>query len=161
MKPTKSRPSSPHRPKQRPTEPQLPTARPLPSRDVRPNRLPPRRPAPNPAGSCLRLLEEDRWSALVARHSPRLRASIRAALWRAGIEPRPEDVEEIVQETYCRLLVCGRLSSERGEGSELAGFLAKMGERLAFDRVRRERVSSGFAGKRNPAGRDQAIFWYC
>ena len=147
MKPRKSEPKSPRRPQQHPTEPQLPNSRPLPPRDLRPNRPPFCRPVPSPAGPCRRLLEEDRWNALVARHSPRLRASIRAALWRAGIEPRREDVEEIVQDSYCRLLACGRLSSERGEESGLAGFLARVGERLAFDRVRRERAAKRGFGK--------------
>ncbi len=147
MKPTKSRTSSPKSPKQRPTEPQLPSARSLPPRDVRPNRLPLRRPVPSPASPCRRLLEEERWKALVARHSPRLCASIRGALRRAGIEPQTEDVEEIAQESYYRLLASGRLEPERGGELGLSAFLARVGERLAFDTVRRDRAAKRGFGK--------------
>jgi DNA-directed RNA polymerase specialized sigma24 family protein len=101
---------------------------------------------PSPAGPCRRLLEEERWNALVARHSPRLRASIRGALRRAGIEPQCEDVEEIAQESYCRLLACGRLEPERGGELGLSGFLARVGERLAFDSVRRDRAAKRGSG---------------
>jgi len=102
---------------------------------------------PNPAGPCRRLLEEERWSALVARHSPRLQASIRGALRRAGVEPQIEDVEELAQESYCRLLISGRLAPERGGEIGLSAFLARVGERVAFDRVRGERTAKRGFGK--------------
>lgn len=92
-------------------------------------------------------LDEDRWNHLIARHTPRLRGSILGALRRAGVEPKQEDVEEIVQETYCRLLACDRSSDEYREDWRLSGFLAKVGERLAFDRVRRERAAKRGFGR--------------
>lgn len=160
MKPKKSRPSAKkHSDQPRPNpprsnEPQLPPSRPLlpsrPRRDARPDRFPlrrPLRPNPSPPEPCRRLLEEERWNALVARHSPRLLKSIRCALRRAGVEPQIEDVEELAQESYCRLLSCGRLAPEKGGESGLSAFLARVGERVAFDRVRRERASKRGFGK--------------
>jgi DNA-directed RNA polymerase specialized sigma24 family protein len=94
-----------------------------------------------------KLLEEERWSALVARHSPRLCASIRGALRRAGVEPQIEDVEELAQESYCRLLTSGRLAPERGGETGLSAFIARVGERVAFDRVRSERTAKRGFGK--------------
>lgn len=97
--------------------------------------------------SSKKLLEEERWSTLVARHSPRLRASIRGALRRAGVEPQIEDVEELAQESYYRLLACGRLAPERGGETGLSAYLARVGERVAFDRVRSERAAKRGFGK--------------
>ncbi len=94
-----------------------------------------------------KLLEEERMRALVARHSPRLCASIRGALRRAGVEPQIEDVEELVQESYCRLLSSGRLAPEQGDEKGLSAFIARVGERVAFDRVRSERTAKRGFGK--------------
>ncbi len=146
MKPTRS-PKSPEGPK-RPTAAPSPAARPLlPSKEVRPERPAPRRPVSAPQSPCRRLAEEALWNGLVERHSPRLHASIRRALRRAGVEPLIEDVEELAQESFCRLLVCGRVAPENGGEFRLSAYLARVGERLAFDRVRSERTAKRGFGR--------------
>ncbi len=154
MKPTKPEAPSAKSSRRTPTQPSSPS--PTSGRSSSPVASParldrglphrPRRPTP-----CPRLAErdatEERWRALVERHSPRLRASIHRALRRAGVEPKSEDVEEIAQESYCRLLVCGRLAPENGGERGLSGFLARVGERLAFDAVRKERALKRGCGR--------------
>ncbi len=120
------------------------------SRPSSPSKSPnksPNRSSANKKSPERRLAEEARWNALVERHSPRLHASIRGALRRAGIEPQREDVEELAQESYCRLLASGRLAPEKGGDLGLSGFLARVGERVAFDRVRSERAAKRGFGK--------------
>jgi DNA-directed RNA polymerase specialized sigma24 family protein len=57
----------------------------------------------------------------------------------AGVRPRPELIDEVVQEVYCRLLAAGgrRLRGCRaGSEPELAAFLGRMAERVALDALR-------------------------
>ncbi|HXU46905.1 MAG TPA: sigma-70 family RNA polymerase sigma factor [Thermoanaerobaculia bacterium] len=81
------------------------------------------------------------WEAILVSNTPRLRAAIRRALERAGASPRPEDMEELVQESFCRLLDGGRLGACRGGEITLAKYVARLGERVALDRLRGTRTS--------------------
>lgn len=82
---------------------------------------------------------EAQWEELVRCHGERLGIRIRYILRKGGIEPRPEWVEEMVQEVYCRLLTHG---SERLDHCLLhsetlpAGYLERIAERVAIDELR-------------------------
>src|SRR5436305_12142219 len=49
------------------------------------------------------------WEELVGRYGHRLRGQVRWWLLRAGLRPEPDQVEDRVQEAYCRLLLGGTL----------------------------------------------------
>jgi RNA polymerase sigma factor (sigma-70 family) len=76
---------------------------------------------------------------LVDRHAAGLRRRVRRTLAGAGARVRAEQVEEVVQEVYCRLLAGeGRRLRGCRAGSEraLAAYLGRMAERVALDHLR-------------------------
>jgi DNA-directed RNA polymerase specialized sigma24 family protein len=86
---------------------------------------------------------EAAWEMLVRRYGAGIGARVRRSLRRAGVRPRGEHVEEIVQEVYCRLLADGswRLRQCRATSQHQVGaFLGKVAERVALDHVRAARA---------------------
>jgi RNA polymerase sigma factor (sigma-70 family) len=91
-----------------------------------------------------RCAEESRerdWELLVARVDARLRRLVRGHLWRQGdVLPSREDVEELTQEIYCRLLHNGRRALRgcraRTPG-ELWCYLDRVCSSVVVDRHRR------------------------
>jgi RNA polymerase sigma factor (sigma-70 family) len=87
----------------------------------------------------------------VARHSGRLAAVARRALARCGLAAAPEDVEDVVQEVWCRLVE--RWGPRPGRGV-LAGdkgmfsYLASTTRNVAVDRARSQRAVK--RGRRAP-----------
>ena len=92
-------------------------------------------------------LGERGWTALVERHGAGLRRRVRQTLAGAGARVRAEQVEEMVQEVYCRLLAAGgrRLAACRAAAGErtLAAYLGRVAERVVLDQLR-----TAGAGKR-------------
>ncbi|HLX06998.1 MAG TPA: sigma-70 family RNA polymerase sigma factor [Thermoanaerobaculia bacterium] len=86
---------------------------------------------------------EAAWERLVARYGPALKARVGSVLRRAGVQPRGDQVEEIVQEVYCRLLAAGgrrlRRCRATSEG-QVAAFLGRVAERVALDQLRAARA---------------------
>lgn len=83
------------------------------------------------------------WEDLVRRYGGRLYGRIQHALHGAGVRPDPEQVCEILQEVYCRLLADGarRLRQFRGwQEKNLTGYLLRVAERVTVDVVRRDRA---------------------
>ncbi len=79
------------------------------------------------------------WALLVERHGAGLRRRVRRTLAAAGARVRAEQVEEVVQEVYCRLLAAEgrRLRGCRaGNEQELAAYLGRVAERVALDHLR-------------------------
>ncbi|MCP3963294.1 MAG: sigma-70 family RNA polymerase sigma factor [bacterium] len=85
---------------------------------------------------CLAGNAADDWREFVGRHGWRLRKAIRFSAKRCGFAPRRADMEELVQELYCRLLSSrhGRFRG-RSEG-ELWRYLARVSQSLIVDRRR-------------------------
>lgn len=82
---------------------------------------------------------QEGWDQVVGRHGARVEASVRGALLRAGLQPAGEQVEELVQDFYCRLLDAGsrRLQACRGQSpEELSAYLSRVAERVVFDDLR-------------------------
>jgi DNA-directed RNA polymerase specialized sigma24 family protein len=86
---------------------------------------------------------EAAWETLIRRYAAGIEARVRRALRRAGVRPRGEQIEEIVQEVYCRLLADGswRLRQCRATSQyQIGAFLGKVAERVALDHVRAARA---------------------
>lgn len=82
---------------------------------------------------------EDRWSELIRRYRPLLRRVIRHTLKLGRVPVRSEDVDELVQETLCRLYENRRGAwlrfRHRGEWTWRA-YLTRIARNVAWDRVR-------------------------
>jgi DNA-directed RNA polymerase specialized sigma24 family protein len=86
---------------------------------------------------------ETAWEELIGRYGSRLRARVGSVLRRSGVLPRHEQVDEIVQEVYCRLLARGgsRLRDCRATSeSQVGAFLGRVAERVALDQLRAARA---------------------
>ncbi len=92
------------------------------------------------------------WSRFIERFGVRLTMGVRRAFRRAGILPNPVDIEDLLQEVYCKLLARGGrvLRNCRGrDGSEVSAYLGRVAESVVLDHLR-----AGAADKR---GKDLVI----
>ncbi|MGH9379144.1 MAG: RNA polymerase sigma factor [Thermoanaerobaculia bacterium] len=88
---------------------------------------------------CARVSEPGAWSAFVDRFGRRLAAGVSSAFRRAGFACPPEELDDVVQEVYCRLLRRGRaaLRACRGrEECEIDAYLFRLAQRVALDHLR-------------------------
>jgi DNA-directed RNA polymerase specialized sigma24 family protein len=97
------------------------------------------------AGLCFTSTSEPEtaWEELIGRYGAGLKARVGNVLRRSGVRPRREQVEEIVQEVYCRLLAGGsrRLKRCRATNeSQVGAFLGRVAERVALDQLRAARA---------------------
>lgn len=79
------------------------------------------------------------WQELAERFRDRLEAGVRRALRRAGNAEREDQIEDLLQEVYCRLLERDRRVLTRFRGSsdgEAACYLARVAESVTFDALR-------------------------
>lgn len=89
---------------------------------------------------------------LVRRYGSYLRRAVYRALQAAGVRMRrgePEQVDELMQEVYCRIFAAEGRCLQRcraGSAGQVAAFLARVAERVVFDHLRR-----GSAEKRGRA----------
>lgn len=86
---------------------------------------------------------EAAWEDLIGRYGAGLKARVGSVLRRSGIRPRREQIEEIVQEVYCRLLAGGgrRLKRCRATSeSQVGAYLGRVAERVALDQLRAARA---------------------
>jgi hypothetical protein len=82
---------------------------------------------------------ETDWGRVVGRREALLRWRVRRALIRSGLEARPELIEEILQEVYCRIFENGAARLRRcrnGVAGALESYLGTLAERVAYDQVR-------------------------
>ncbi len=87
---------------------------------------------------CLERRNAKEWREFHRRYHPKVRGAIRRAFIRGGSVLREPDLEEIVQDFYCRLLVSGRRFRGRSE-SELWSYLGALARNLALDHRRAAR----------------------
>ncbi|HEX4964962.1 MAG TPA: sigma-70 family RNA polymerase sigma factor [Thermoanaerobaculia bacterium] len=84
-------------------------------------------------------LYEGSWEELVSRYGRQLRALVAWSLLRAGQRPEPDQVEDRVQEVYCRLLVGGTVLLRRfrrwGDG-RVVQYLARTAQGVVCDELR-------------------------
>ena len=90
---------------------------------------------------CAQDPETRQWVAFEQFFKPRLVAGITRALWRSHRDAHRGLVEELIQETYCRLLARDRrvLKAFKGESDgEACSYLMRIAESITFDRLRAE-----------------------
>lgn len=79
------------------------------------------------------------WEDLIHSYGPLVRGRVHRSLRDAGVQPEPEQVEERVQEVYCRLLMGGsrrlRLLRRWSEG-QVVTYLARVAQRVVCDELR-------------------------
>lgn len=79
------------------------------------------------------------WSRFIERFGTRLTMGVRRAFRRAGIFPSPADIEDLLQEVYCKLLERGGrvLRNCRGRhGKEVRAYLGRVAESVVLDYLR-------------------------
>lgn len=76
------------------------------------------------------------FEGVVHRHDNRVRNRIQWMLCRFGLPDRPELVDEIVQEVYCRVLSRGRGRLGRRTETQLIAYLGLAAERAVIDFIR-------------------------
>jgi RNA polymerase sigma factor (sigma-70 family) len=84
------------------------------------------------------------WHEFLVRYGWSLAATVRRALGRVGLAARPELQEDLLQETYCRLLADDRrrLGNCRGEDDRaVAGYLCRIAENVVRDHLRRRKAT--------------------
>ncbi len=83
--------------------------------------------------------EQDPWRELTVRFGPRLEAGVRRALRRAGWSASPDQIEDFLQDVYCRLLERDRRALSRFRGAsegEAASYLLRIAETVTLDALR-------------------------
>ena len=79
------------------------------------------------------------WSRFIERFGTRLTMGVRRAFRRAGVFPSPADIEDLLQEVYCKLLDRGGrvLQNCRGRhGNEVSAYLGRVAESVVLDYLR-------------------------
>jgi RNA polymerase sigma factor (sigma-70 family) len=79
------------------------------------------------------------WEEFVGRYGWRLECQVSSVLELSGVPPRREEVEELVQDIYCRLLEDHRrrLRSFRGRSpAQVTAFLNRTARNVVFDHLR-------------------------
>jgi DNA-directed RNA polymerase specialized sigma24 family protein len=84
-------------------------------------------------------LYEASWEELVDRYGHHLRGQVRRSLYRAGLSPEPDQVEDGVQEVYCRLLTGGTVllrQFRRWSEVQVVRYLGRTARRVVCDEKR-------------------------
>lgn len=85
---------------------------------------------------------DDAWAELLRRYARTVRAAVDRTLARGGEDADPSELEDLVQEVYCRLLDDDRrrLAAFRGGADhQLRAWLRRVATRVASDHLRRRR----------------------
>ncbi|HEY4592235.1 MAG TPA: hypothetical protein VIJ61_07495 [Thermoanaerobaculia bacterium] len=89
------------------------------------------------------------WEELVGRYGHHLHGQVRWSLYRAGLSPEPDQVEDRVQEVYCRLLLGGTLllrQFRRWSELQVVRYLRRTVRRVVCDEKRAARAVKRGAG---------------
>jgi RNA polymerase sigma factor (sigma-70 family) len=90
------------------------------------------------------------WEAFSARFEPLLKQGVSRAFRRAGAYPRADQLDDLVQETYCKLLEDdSRVLRRCHSDSEVAigVYLSRVAERKAIDHLRRRSAEKRGGGR--------------
>lgn len=104
--------------------------------------------------------EAEAWSELIERYGPPLRRAVRRALADAGERPASDEVEERVQDLYCRLLEADgrRLRGFRGHSEgEAIRYLVRVARNVVLDDVRERRAAKRGAGASGAVAPDEDL----
>jgi DNA-directed RNA polymerase specialized sigma24 family protein len=87
---------------------------------------------------------QSNWDELVQRYGDRVKVQVRRFLLREGLCPEPEEVEDRVQEVYCRLLHGGAPLLRRLRSwseAQVVSYLWRTAQRVIFDGRRAARAA--------------------
>jgi len=96
--------------------------------------------------------DQDPWTELTARFGARLEAGVRRALRRAGWQASSDQIEDFLQDVYCRLLERDRRALHRFRGAsegEAAAYLRRIAETVTLDALRQ--AAAAKRGGEHPA----------
>ncbi len=97
--------------------------------------------APSLVARCATQRDHRTWGEFLARYRAPLAAGLRRGLHRAGTRPGGDEVEDLLQEVYCRLLDKEARSLARFRGCaerEVWSYLGRIAESVVLDRLRAE-----------------------
>jgi DNA-directed RNA polymerase specialized sigma24 family protein len=89
------------------------------------------------------------WEELVDRYGHHLRGQVRWSLYRAGVSAEPDQVEDRVQEVYCRLLLGGTLllrQFRHWSEVQVVRYLGRTARRVVCDEKRAAQAAKRGAG---------------
>jgi len=89
------------------------------------------------------------WEDLVGRYGHHLHGQVRWSLYRAGLSPEPDQVEDRVQEVYCRLLPGGTpllRQLRRWSEARVVRYLGRIARRVVCDEKRATQAVKRGAG---------------
>lgn len=92
---------------------------------------------------------EASWEDVVDRYGHHVEDQVSWSLYRAGLKPEPDQVEDRVQEVYCRLLLGGALllrQLRQWSESQVVNYLARTAQRVVCDAGRAARAAKRGAG---------------
>ncbi len=101
------------------------------------------RPTQDLFQQCARSPESTAWPELVARFEPSIAQGVRRALKRCELPAHPDRVDDLVQDTFCRLLEKDRRRLKSFQGTaeaQAAAWIKRLAERSALDQIRAARA---------------------
>jgi len=112
-------------------------------------------------GACASGGNEHAWQEFFRRYRKGLESGVRRGLRRFAFDGPKDEVEDLMQEIYCRLLEGGgrRLRASRGTtDGEIGSYLRRLAENVVLDRVRAAGAAKreGF-GLRSLVGREEGL----
>ena len=106
---------------------------------------------------CVHRRDGEEWREFLRRYQPRLRAAVRRAFLQRGLRLAEPDLEDLVQDLYCRLLAAGGKRFRGRTERELWGYLGQVAKNVVIDhqqaaRARKRWPGIAAAGIGPPAG---------
>jgi hypothetical protein len=89
------------------------------------------------------------WEDLVGRYGYHVSGQVRWSLCRAGLRPEPDQVEDRVQEVYCRLLLGGAIllrQLRQWSEAQVINYLSRTAQRVVWDARRASQAAKRGAG---------------
>jgi RNA polymerase sigma factor (sigma-70 family) len=92
------------------------------------------------------------WDGFVRRHGRELHRAVACAMARRGLRPDDEQVEELVQEVYCRLLSGSSRTVAGRPRAQLWAYLHRIARSVVIDELRSRRAGKRGGGQRHEVG---------
>ena len=92
------------------------------------------------------------WDAFARRHGRELTRAVACAMTRLGLRPEPDQVEELVQEVYCRLLAGRPGAVADRPPAQLWSYLHRIARSVVVDEMRSHRAGKRGGGRFHEQG---------
>jgi len=87
------------------------------------------------------------WDTFARRHGRELARAVACAMTRFGLRPEPDQVEELVQEVYCRLLARPAAAVADRPKGQLWAYLHRIARSVVIDEMRSRRAGKRGGGR--------------